>query len=695
MKRFLFFIWVSLNLHSIVYAMDPNSVSNVFYGAENSSEMSSDAQGTTILDWQYANAHYVYIGSTPNTSASYNWYEESNRKQGVHISLISAQPADIYLQQGNGWINFHTFNNQIFQRCDVKYDNGSWSTIWSTSNNSTNATGWKVPSFINSPGQHSLSVKFWFVDGSSYTRTHTVFVVPVAQKLYFDNYGNRLTVWEGSPNGTPVLLSEGIDAYNTGNSERLRYAGKQLVDSLVARGAKVYILNYKFGGQSIKNNAAVLASAVQFISSINSNKNIVVSGMSMGGVIARYALAKAEASNTPLKASKFFSIDSPQQGAVLHYFFQIFVKQPTNCSATGTFGHYGISCDAAKELLTSNVFDANGTMHSSFYTELNSLNGDGYPHLTRNVGISFSNGSPNSSPSGSLWVKAKYTGIFGVDALCGTEDYMYLTNETAQAGSYLPKSITDYQGRQVFFGTFTLTRYANATFIPYNSAMDIVNGNSKFHATYQTSTNKYHDEFSSELVRPIIDEIYPIAPPGPLVVSIDGPSIVSSKGAIGTYTALASGGNGNYSYAWQNGYTTQSISIPISYCQYNIQVSVVSGQESVIATRIINYQGCSLPIEKTIPRGETAIPVSFELGQNYPNPFNPSTTIAYSVPFKANITMKLYDVMGREVATLANGTKEPGFYQVTFDASRLASGTYIYRLESPGFSSSKKLTLIK
>jgi len=92
----------------------------------------------------------------------------------------------------------------------------------------------------------------------------------------------------------------------------------------------------------------------------------------------------------------------------------------------------------------------------------------------------------------------------------------------------------------------------------------------------------------------------------------------------------------------------------------------------------------------------TSLPTKYSLGQNYPNPFNPSTTISYQLPVAAgHVSLKVYDVLGREVATLVNEQKAPGNYEVKFDGSKLASGVYIYRIEAGKFSDTKKLLLIK
>ena len=88
-------------------------------------------------------------------------------------------------------------------------------------------------------------------------------------------------------------------------------------------------------------------------------------------------------------------------------------------------------------------------------------------------------------------------------------------------------------------------------------------------------------------------------------------------------------------------------------------------------------------------------PKSFSLAQNYPNPFNPTTEISYQLSAVSNVTLKVYDVLGREVATLVNQKQSAGKYSVTFNGSRLASGVYFYRLAAGSFVSVKKLMLVK
>lgn len=89
------------------------------------------------------------------------------------------------------------------------------------------------------------------------------------------------------------------------------------------------------------------------------------------------------------------------------------------------------------------------------------------------------------------------------------------------------------------------------------------------------------------------------------------------------------------------------------------------------------------------------VPASYRLKQNYPNPFNPATTIEYSVEQSAQVRLKLYDMLGKEVMTLVNEFKEPGSYSYRLRASTLPAGIYIYRIEAGSFRESKKLVILK
>ncbi len=116
------------------------------------------------------------------------------------------------------------------------------------------------------------------------------------------------------------------------------------------------------------------------------------------------------------------------------------------------------------------------------------------------------------------------------------------------------------------------------------------------------------------------------------------------------------------------------------------------GQADAEHTQIANVltNGPVVGVAKT-NRG----PATYSLSQNYPNPFNPSTDIKYSVPQKGFVSLKVYNVLGQEVATLFEGERQAGDYAITFDASHLTSGVYFYQLKANSFSVTKKMILMK
>ncbi|MDR3628480.1 MAG: T9SS type A sorting domain-containing protein, partial [Ignavibacteriaceae bacterium] len=89
------------------------------------------------------------------------------------------------------------------------------------------------------------------------------------------------------------------------------------------------------------------------------------------------------------------------------------------------------------------------------------------------------------------------------------------------------------------------------------------------------------------------------------------------------------------------------------------------------------------------------IPNSFSLKQNYPNPFNPSTVISYAIPKASLVTIKVYDVLGKEIRSLVNEEKSAGNYSIQFNGDNLASGIYFYQMKSENFVQTRKLILMK
>jgi hypothetical protein len=89
------------------------------------------------------------------------------------------------------------------------------------------------------------------------------------------------------------------------------------------------------------------------------------------------------------------------------------------------------------------------------------------------------------------------------------------------------------------------------------------------------------------------------------------------------------------------------------------------------------------------------IPNYYSLAQNFPNPFNPETTIKFAIPQTEKVKIVIFDILGREVTTLVNELRNAGTYSVKFDASSLSSGVYFYSIQTPNFTETKKMLLVK
>jgi hypothetical protein len=128
---------------------------------------------------------------------------------------------------------------------------------------------------------------------------------------------------------------------------------------------------------------------------------------------------------------------------------------------------------------------------------------------------------------------------------------------------------------------------------------------------------------------------------------------------------------------------------------------VTSSQSLTIDTLILVSGTLSGPytagttITTDVPEVEIGMPREFSMQQNYPNPFNPTTTIGYGLPALGYVDLRVYDLLGREVAVLVNGVREAGSYSVQFDAAGLSSGLYFYRLSAGTFSETKKMLLTR
>ena len=423
----------------------------------------------------------------------------------------------MFLQQDNHQLAFNTLGTQTYlYKVEVNYDEGDWIEIFNTEDDNIGASqsiDWiTTPSSFNSLGYHTLQVRYYNQSPSSpFLREYDVFVIPASQGFFKDNTqlsdpgftsGNTITLWDhpDQDDAKPILISEGYDASNDFFAELYRQRGDYLSERLFDLGYKIYVLNYNLANQSMRNNAAVLNSAIHYVSSINDGEDVGLVGVSMGGVISRYALAKGEQDGDPLPVSFFASFDSPQQGAVIDREFLDFIH--------GEVDEFpALANDAARELLIYNPFDElGGITHTNFFAELNSLNDGGYPTSIPTVGVAFSNGLPNPG-EGQIWEAITE----GIGQNVGINLYQFkIQKEWSASGSYLPTSATNIapqHGTLPFSsfaqGQFNRNTEVNPTFIPHHSALDLVNGKSRFCYAIKTDESEnffFHDQLPSSTI---------------------------------------------------------------------------------------------------------------------------------------------------------------------------------------------------
>lgn len=140
-----------------------------------------------------------------------------------------------------------------------------------------------------------------------------------------------------------------------------------------------------------------------------------------------------------------------------------------------------------------------------------------------------------------------------------------------------------------------------------------------------------------------------------------------------------------FSTTLNSGWVPANCELTVFVYKDNAQLAVAEVQNAVV-----------IPVTGPLGVGsENKLPTRFELFQNYPNPFNPETNIAFAVAKQGFVSFKVFDITGKEVLSAVNDVLNPGYYNIQIDGSKLSSGVYFYTLNAAGFSSTKKMTLVK
>lgn len=223
----------------------------------------------------------------------YSW-QQGNKQQNINLYLphaTSPYTPEVYMQQNNGRLQFSTeFSFSSMKKIQLNYDNAGYNTVYD-GNPRYNWGYANPPSTFRTIGSHVLKVKYWDALGNIFYRTFNFEVVPDASEFHYDNattnssfYRNKLVLWDtpSSLDSKVILLVEGFDAYNVTDSEFYRERGEQLFFEFLDNNYKIYVLNFAFNAQSMKRNAAVLHAAIEYVSGLNGNNDLILAGASMG-----------------------------------------------------------------------------------------------------------------------------------------------------------------------------------------------------------------------------------------------------------------------------------------------------------------------------------------------------------------------------------------------------------------------------
>lgn len=160
------------------------------------------------------------------------------------------------------------------------------------------------------------------------------------------------------------------------------------------------------------------------------------------------------------------------------------------------------------------------------------------------------------------------------------------------------------------------------------------------------------------------------------------------EGNIGSLTYSAQSSNTSVVTVSVSGTTLTVTPVAIGDANVTVKAADAANNDFFAYTFPVNVGLVSV-------EGDEVIPTEFSLSQNYPNPFNPTTSIKFGLPKESNVTLRVFNILGEEVATLVNKVMPAGFHTVNFDASKLSSGLYIYRIEADNFVQVKKMMLMK
>lgn len=432
------------------------------------------------------------------------------------------------------------------------------------------------------------------------------------------------------------------------------------------------LINYKFGPGTLP-----IPNKPKSFRVIQHNENTLILGFEVVDYAEKYGvyLSTDGIAFEKITESTSNSISITNLGTDTVYYFKV---DAINSSGTSTQTEVlaGIVTETATEILIVNGFDRiSGTTNTFDYIKM-------YDYPMTNLQLSFSSASNEAVYKGYVNLE-DYSIVLWMLMDESTVDETFNSLEQDKVMQYLDNDgILIVSGSEIGWDLVEKGSVADKEFyqnyLKANYISDAPNGQS---GTYYTSLDLDGYEYTFDNgTHGTIDVDWP-----------DAIEAVAGAENIFTYKNVST----SLGYAGVKYREAYNVAGGVVYLAFPIEAVYDDLERTSLIENILN----GFAITPSVNGGDLN-PNEFVLFQNYPNPFNPSTTIKYQIPSNvksemSNTKLVVFDILGREVATLVNKEQSPGNYEVQFDASRLTSGTYFYRITIGEFSDSKKMLLVK
>lgn len=596
----------------------------------------------------------------------------------------------------------------------------------------------------------------------------------------------------------PLILVEGFDIKGTLNIEAIYNGYRGLMDDLRSVGFDVVILNFFDAKTYIQRNSEALITLIEDINSLKTGRepNVVV-GASMGGLVARYALAKVETHGKEHETVTYVSFDSPHRGANIPLGLQYWVLFHSVSDGAEKFKEK-LNSPAARQMLVYHFTTSNDETplptqdYIDFYNELRGSGGAvdrAYPRENGMWMVGIANGSGHGRaqrgedggpmPSGmdatlihtdlghqwfdfdinaTAWAVpsggVRTVVFYGDDDVNGNGQNIlerYIDDASSEPydnapGGYRASAIDILEAADPGAGDTGFTDYPRHAFVPTVSALDAadrIEGDdiplfydfssdpdlpnktllpeNQGHVSspfdiirfaYESEPHVYPDNIRNFLLEQVIRAPRRVIAGG--TISTTKPILRSRNETIArnvTLTAgadviLASGGTVRLGpgFRAEKGsrlrvYALEPPPAPGTTSSSSTLASAEGGtSSSTTAAKETGKAGdstASAVADARAVQGAAVMPDEFRLGQNFPNPFRGSTEIHFDLPKASEVSLVVYDLLGRRIVRIAGGWMEAGFHRVRFDASGLSSGIYIYRLTAGEYVDVKRMMLVR